>query len=154
MKWYQLVGFTVLVTVATYLIRVPLPGGGYFNFGDIAVIFAGLWGGKKLGLIAGGLGSAIADLIGFPVFAPITLIAKGGEGFLSGLAHGKKTIWRYSFPIVGSLFMVVVYFLGTAILPMCGIANAIAEVPANLVQAVLGNIGARLLFMAVEKYGL
>jgi len=154
MKWYHLVGFTVLITVATYLIRIPLPGGGYFNFGDIAVIFVGLYGGKKLGLIAGGIGSAIADIIGFPIFAPITLIAKGGEGFISGLAKGKGTFWKLFFPIIGSLFMVVIYFLGTMILPTNGIASAVAELPANLVQAVLGNIGARLLLVAVEKFGI
>ncbi len=154
MKWYHLVGFTVLITVATYLIRIPLPGGGYFNFGDIAVIFAGLYGGKKLGLIAGGIGSAIADLIGFPIFAPITLIAKGGEGFISGIGKGKRSFAGYLFPILGALFMVMIYFIGTALMPTNGIASAVSEVLANLVQAVLGNIGARLMLVAVEKFGI
>ena len=154
MKWYNFVGFTIVIMIATYLIRIPLPGGGYFNFGDIAVIFAGLYGGSKLGLIAGGLGSAMADVIGFPLFAPITLVAKGAEGFLSGLGKDKGPICSYLFPILGAMVMVAVYLFGTALMPTYGIAAALAEAPANLLQAVLGNIGARILFIAVKKYGL
>lgn len=154
MKWYNFVGFTIVIMIATYLIRIPLPGGGYFNFGDIAVIFAGLYGGRKLGLIAGGLGSAMADVIGFPLFAPITLVAKGAEGYLSGLGKGRKALWNYLFPILGGLAMVLVYLIGTALMPTYGIAAAVAELPANLLQAVLGNVGARILFIAVKKYGL
>lgn len=154
MKWYNFVGFTVVIMVATLLLRIPLPGGGYFNFGDIAVLFAGLYGGRKLGLIAGGLGSALADVIGFPLFAPITLVAKGAEGYLAGLGKDRKALWSYLFPILGALTMVLVYLLGTALMPAYGIAAAVAELPANLLQAVLGNVGARLLFLAVQKFGL
>ena len=52
MKWYYLVGLTVAVMVITYFIRIPLPSKGYFNFGDVAVVFSGLFlgwrGGAKL----------------------------------------------------------------------------------------------------------
>ena len=67
MKWYLIVGLTVMVMIATVLVRIPVPGGGYFNLGDVVIIFSGLFGGWKAGLIAGGIGSALADLIGFPV---------------------------------------------------------------------------------------
>ena len=87
MKWYLIVGLTVMVMVATLLVRIPVPGGGYFNLGDVVIIFSGLFGGWKAGLIAGGIGSALADLIGFPVFAPITLIIKGLEGLVAGLVN-------------------------------------------------------------------
>ena len=86
MKWYLSVGFTVLVMVTTLLIRIPVPGGGYFNFGDVIIVFCGLYAGKKAGMIAGGIGSALADLIGFPIFAPVTLIAKGLLGLFAGMA--------------------------------------------------------------------
>ncbi|GAB1468216.1 hypothetical protein MASR2M64_09250 [Candidatus Cloacimonadota bacterium] len=154
MKWYKFVAFTVIVTLATYLIRIPLPGGGYFNFGDVAVLFIGLYAGSKVGMLAGGIGSALADLIGFPVFAPITLIAKGLEGLIAGIGKDKAPFWNYSMPILGALVMVVVYFLGTWVLPAFGIAAAVAEVPANLIQALLANIGARLLLSAVKRVGL
>jgi uncharacterized membrane protein len=154
MKWYNLVGFTVVVMLSTYLIRIPLPGGGYFNFGDAAVIFAALYSGPKAGLIAGGAGSALADLIGFPIFAPITLVAKGLEGLIAGLGKGQRAFLNYLFPILGSLMMVIVYFFGTWLLPAFGIGAAVAEFPANLVQALLANIGARPFIYRYRRFGI
>jgi len=87
MKWYYWVGLTVAVTVITYLIKIPLPSKGYFNFGDIAVVFSGLFLGWRGGAVAGGIGSALADIVGgFAVFSPLTLLAKGLEGMICGFA--------------------------------------------------------------------
>ncbi|MDZ4121787.1 MAG: ECF transporter S component, partial [Candidatus Cloacimonadaceae bacterium] len=129
MKWYYLVGLTIVVMVATLLIRIPLPGKGYFNFGDAVVVFAGLYGGKKVGLIAGGIGSAMADLIGFPIFVPITLVAKGLEGWLCGCAHQKQGVQFWVFPICGVFAMVLVYFYGGILMPQIGLAGAVSEFP-------------------------
>jgi len=53
------------VTVATMLIRIPHPlTKGYINIGDAAVIAVAMVLGKRLGWLAGGLGSALADLLG------------------------------------------------------------------------------------------
>jgi uncharacterized membrane protein len=84
-----LAGATAALTI---VVRIPIPGtGGYLNFGDIGVIFCGLFLGKKYGAIAGGVGSALADIIGgFFIFAPITLVAKGLEAFLAGLISERK----------------------------------------------------------------
>jgi len=147
MKWYHSVALIVLVMVSTLIVRIPLPGKGYFNFGDAVVVFAGLYGGKKIGLLAGGIGSALADLIGFPLFAPITLVAKGLEGWLCGFAKAKRGFWHYFFPIMGVSAMVVVYFIGSYLLPQIGLAGAIAELPANLLQAGLGFLGGKLLMV-------
>jgi len=151
MKWYLTVGFTILVMVTTLLIRIPIPGGGYFNFGDVVIVFCGLYAGRKSGLIAGGIGSALADLIGFPLFAPITLVAKGLLGFFAGMGKEavgmKKNLW----PILGAVVMVAVYFVGTWILPTFGKAAAIADLLPNVMQAILGFIGGRLLFAAYVK---
>jgi uncharacterized membrane protein len=32
-KWYLVVGISVLVMVVTLLVRIPVPGGGFFNMG-------------------------------------------------------------------------------------------------------------------------
>lgn len=152
MKWYYIVGLTIVVMVATLMIRIPLPGKGYFNFGDVVVVFAGLYGGKKVGLIAGGIGSAMADLIGFPLFAPITLIAKGLEGWLCGFAQNKYGLEFYVFPVCGVFGMVLVYFYGSILMPQVGLAGAVAEFPANMIQATLGLIGGKILQKAFLKY--
>jgi len=151
MKWYYLVGITIAVMVITLFIRIPLPSKGYFNFGDVAVVFAGLFMGIKGGAIAGGVGSALADIIGgFPLFAPLTLVAKGLEGLISGLAKGKKGFVFYLYPAFGVLIMVCVYFIGEMFMPQVGIGGAIAEIPANLIQAAGGYSGGIILSRLIK----
>ncbi len=154
MKWYLVVGFTVLVMVATLLIRIPIAGGGYFNFGDVVVVFVGLYAGKWIGAIAGGVGSALADLIGFPIFAPITLVVKGLEGFVCGLAHEKSDVFTILFPLLGVYLMVAGYFVGTWLFPQLGLAAAVADLLANVIQAAAGFIGGRALFEAAKRLGI
>jgi uncharacterized membrane protein len=114
-------------------------------------VFCGLYAGKKAGMIAGGIGSALADLIGFPIFAPVTLIAKGLLGLFAGMAKSSGKLMQYVYPALGGILMVAVYFAGTWILPAMGKAAAIADLPANLIQAAFGYIGGRLLYLAYMK---
>jgi len=151
MKWYYLVGLTVAVMVITMFIRIPLPSKGYFNFGDIAVVFSGLLLGFKGGALAGGIGSALADVIGgFPLFAPLTLIAKGLEGLLAGFAKNRTGFLFYFFPAIGVLSMVAIYFAGEIFMPQIGIGGAIAELPGNLIQAVGGYTGGMILSRIIK----
>ena len=152
MKWYYIVGLVIVVMISTLLVRIPLPGEGYFNFGDVVVVFAGLYGGKKAGFVAGAFGSALADLIGFPLFAPITFVAKGLEGWICGFGKGVSGWKVYLITSIGVLAMVAGYFLGSALLPQIGLPGALAEVPANLIQAGLAVVCGNLVFQAFEKY--
>lgn len=146
MKWYYLVGITIAVMVITLFIRIPLPSRGYFNFGDVAVVFSGLFLGFKGGAIAGGIGSALADILGgFSPFAPLTLIAKGLEGLFSGFAKDRKGFAFYLYPALGVIIMVAVYFTGELFMPQIGIGGALAELPANLIQASGGYAGGIIL---------
>lgn len=151
MKWYLVVGLTILVMVSTLLFRIPIPGGGYFNLGDVVIVFTGLYAGKKVGLLAGGVGSALADVIGFPVFAPITLVVKGIEGFVCGLGKSEVKLMTFLMPALGVLIMVAGYFLGCMLLPTLGIAVALADLPTNFLQAGIGYIGGRALYAAYNR---
>lgn len=146
----------VCVALATLFIRVPLFTGGYFNFGDVAVVFAGLVVGTSMrpfstltaGLV-GGIGSAIADVLtGYALFAPITLIAKGLEGALASIAAKQNIMLRYLLLAAGGSLMVSGYFVGEWILPSTGLQAAIGELIPNAVQAVGGAVGGVLLFHA------
>ncbi|MDI9528754.1 MAG: ECF transporter S component [Candidatus Cloacimonadota bacterium] len=154
MKWYLLVGLTVLVTVCTLLVRIPFASSGYFNIGDVMIVFSALYAGRKAGAVAGGIGSAIADLIGFPIYTPITLIVKGLEGFICGLGHGKKPIYTLIFPLLGTLLMVGGYFLVEWMIPQFGKAVAFANLPGNLIQAAVGLLGGKALFEASKLLGI
>ena len=77
---------TAIVAVFTLVIRIPSPIGGYISLCDAAVTFASYAFGPVTGFIAGGLGTAFADLIGgYPQWALISFIVHGFEAFIIGL---------------------------------------------------------------------
>lgn len=142
------------VTLTTLFIRVPLPTGGYFNFGDIGVVFGSLLVGSSLkrrhglaGFVVGGVGSAIADVLGgYAMFAPITFVAKGLEGLAAALASQASKWTGYVLLACGGSAMVGVYFLGEWLMPSTGLQGAIAEIVPNITQAVGGAFGGRILY--------
>lgn len=141
-----------LVTVATMAIRVPVPATqGYINMGDSMVYVSALLFGPAAGAIAGGVGSALADLLaGYGQFAPYTLVIKGVEGLLVGLiawrvlrrdiAAGPWIAGAVGAALVGGAVMVAGYYLAEAYLLGVGPAAAAAEVPGNILQVAGGLI--------------
>jgi len=83
---------SALVAAVTLILRIHVPAtSGYFNLGEAAIYTAALLFGPRIGGIAGGLGSALADIIGgYTVYAPATLLIKGAEGYLVGLLREKQ----------------------------------------------------------------
>ena len=130
---------SALVAVGTLVIRIPNPMGGYFNIGDVMIFVSALAFSPFVGGFSGGLGSAIADLISFPVFALPTLVIKGLEGLIASLVTNKKSIYRDVLAVVAAgAEMVVGYFLFEVYL--WGMGSALAEVPANIGQIAVGGL--------------
>ena len=75
-----------LVTLATMAVRIPNPATqGYINLGDALLFTLALVFGWRIGGLAGGVGSALADALGgYFIWAPWTLVIKGIEGILAG----------------------------------------------------------------------
>jgi uncharacterized membrane protein len=77
--------FTALVFVATKIITIPIAATqGYFNVGDSMIYAAALLYGPLVGGLAGGIGASLADTLGYPIYAPGTLIIKLVEGTIVG----------------------------------------------------------------------
>lgn len=134
--------FTALVFIATAIIP-PIPisaTGGYLNFGESVIFISALLFGGVTGGFAGGVGAALADLaLGFGSFAPITLVVKGVEGYLVGvIGQGAPMRRRLLAVIVGGVVLVTGYFIFEVAL--FGFPAALAEVPFNVLQAVVGII--------------
>ncbi len=130
-------------TVATMLIQIPVPPTrGYLNFGEIMVFTSALLFGRFVGGLAGGIGSAMADIVtGYAYFAPYTLVIKGLEGFLAGsIRDGKSTRRDFLGWLVGAIVMVSGYFLAEAYVMGFGVPAALVEVPGNTVQVLSGAI--------------
>ena len=130
-----------LVTVGTLIIRIPNPMGGYFNVGDVMIFVCALTFNPIIGGLAGGIGSAIADMIGFPVFTIPTLIVKGLEGFLASLITNKKNVFRDVLAVVvAGSEMIIGYFLVELYALQWGLGGALAEVPGNIAQIIIGGL--------------
>jgi uncharacterized membrane protein len=141
-----------LTTVFTLLIRIPTPARGYVNLSDVAVTFIGLAFGPWIGLVAGGIGAALADLLGgFAAFAPLTFVAHGLEGLVIGLIGGRsRSLPRMILAwLAGSAVMVACYLIGEGLF-YTGWAPAIAEAPLNAFQALVGGLLGIPLVIAVR----
>ena len=65
-----------LVCIATMVIQIPIPiTEGYINIGDSIIFISSILFGPVIGMIAGGLGSFLADILtGYSHWALFTLI--------------------------------------------------------------------------------
>jgi uncharacterized membrane protein len=130
---------TALVCVATLIIRIPNPMGGYFNVGDVMIFVSALTFGPLVGGIAGGVGSSLADLIGFPVFAIPTLIIKGVEGLLGGLIADKRSSYRDVLAVIVAGAEMILGYLIVEIY-LWGFEAALLEIPTNIGQILVGGV--------------
>jgi uncharacterized membrane protein len=152
------------VFVVTSLIPpIPIPAtGGYFNLGEATIYVAALLFGPFAGAFSGGIGAMLADIyLGYGLFAPGTLIIKGVEGVMVGFLNIKLRKYVPNPPvraitsvIVGGLEMVAGYFLYETLLAVLfpGLEIfAIAEVPLNIGQMLVGLIIAVPIMHAVQR---
>ncbi|HPC76751.1 MAG TPA: ECF transporter S component, partial [bacterium] len=106
---------SAIVCAGTMIIQIPIPQTrGYINLGDALVLTIAMLFGSKIGGLAGGLGSALADiLLGYAHWAPFTFAIKGIEGLIAGsLAYkAQNTIVRVLSLILAGLEMVAGYFI-------------------------------------------
>lgn len=139
---------TALVTVCTMVFQIPVSATqGYIHLGDSMILLVGVFFGWKYGMVAGGVGSALADLLsGYAHWAPFTFIIKGVMGLLIGLISdfARKeqkffTLRNFTASVVGILWMVLGYFLGGAALKS-SFAVAATSIPENLVQGIAGAV--------------
>jgi uncharacterized membrane protein len=131
-----------LTAAATLAIRAPVPATqGYINLGDAVIFTAAALFGARAGLLAGGLGSALADLLGgYAHWVPFTLVIKGLEGLLVGYLCSRlslRGVWSLAAAGVsfaaGGACMVAGYFLAETAL--YGWQPALAALPGNGIQA-------------------
>ncbi|MDD4315717.1 MAG: ECF transporter S component [Clostridia bacterium] len=159
--------FTALVAVVTIVLPIPLPKTeGFLNFGDAVIFVTGIFFGPFAGLIAGGIGSAAADLIlGYTIWAPFTLLIKGAEGFVVGLTarllikvlpSKLKFIAYFISMLFASIIMIAGYFFATAILygfPVAaiGIIESMIQAGASIAIAFVLLGVSKTVMYAIEK---
>lgn len=149
--------FAALACVATMSIRIPTPGtNGYIHPGDAVVILSGVFLGPVWGMLAAGIGSAMADLTGgYFLYVPVTFAVKGAVAFLAGIIYqkaGKTPKSCYLSVILGGAGDIVLvaggYFLFESLIYGAG---AVASIPANVIQGVSGLVISVLLYPVLQK---
>jgi uncharacterized membrane protein len=110
---------TALVSVATIAFSVYVPQThGFFNVGETMVFTTAILFGPLIGGFAGGVGSMMADiLLGYPYYAPATLIIKGAEGGIVGYLSRKKpsfskNSWKIFTFLIGSVIGLSLSIIG------------------------------------------
>jgi len=137
-----------LVTVSTMVLQIPIAAThGYIHLGDGIILLTSVFFGWKYGMVAGGVGSMLADVLsGYSHWAPFTLIIKALMGFIIGKTadYAKEkniffTVRNIVASVLGSIWMVFGYLIGGTILKG-SFAVALTSVPENIVQAVGGLV--------------
>jgi len=145
---------TALIAVLTFAVQIPIPAtGGYIHLGDVGVYFASFAFGPVVGLVGGGVGCALADILsGFASFAPLTLLAHGLQGLIAGyFGKGKGLIHMLIGWGMGSLALIATYFLGEWFFYGLGYGGALAEIGPNFVQEVVGGLIGIPLVLAIRR---
>ena len=154
--------FAALICVATMIIRIPSPLGGYINFGDTFIILAGWMMGPVYGFAAGGIGSAFADLFaGYAAYVPGTFIIKGFMATAAWIIYdGFSKRGRFCFKIrrftaasCAEAIMIIGYYFYAAV-PMGEGGAAVLTIIPNIVQGFMGFIGSLIISAILERTGI
>jgi len=114
--------FTALVCVVTIIFSIYVPATeGFFNIGESMVFLSALLFGPFVGAFAGGVGSMLADLLlGYPHYAPATLIIKACEGAVVGTVKKRnpklssRLHWKFFTMVLGVVAGFLLGWVGTA----------------------------------------
>ncbi len=141
-----------LIFVLTTVPRLPVPAtGGYIHLGDAGVTFAACAFGPWVAMAAGGLGTALADLMGFPQWAIFSLVVHGLQGWALGLVFRKGLSWFTAVvaTVMSIAIVVTGYFLAGALLESTAVA--ILEIIPNTIQALSASLIGIPLYWAVRR---
>jgi len=150
---------TAVTAVFTSVVKIPIaPTKGYLNLGDVAIYFTAFTFGPVSALIAGGVGTALADVLSpYAQWAPISLLVHGLQGLVAGLiaavplrskGRGFNLFWLAA-AAAGTAVMCAGYLAGGTL--MVGFGPALVELPGNLLQNLVGVSGAIPLTIAVHR---
>ncbi len=167
---YQLVAAALMAAmtcVATLVIAVPSPMGGFIHPGDGFVILSGIVLGPLFGGLAAGIGSMIADLaLGYSAYAPATFVIKGLAAITAVYTYralhrnphkkphdNRKLIILpvLAASLLGGILVTIGYFLFESTLLGLGFASASVNIPFNLIQNGFGVIISILLFPLIIR---
>lgn len=138
------------------MLHVPIGAGGYIHVGDAVIYVTAMLMGGPWAFVSAAIGAACADIVsGFAVYAvpsaiikiliavPFVLISKKQSKLLS--------VRSAIFTIISGVITVLGYFAADLILYREG---AIADLPANIIQAAGSAVVFIVLAFALDRAGI
>lgn len=146
-----------LVCISTMAIQIPIPL-GYMHLGNTCILLTAALFGPTTGLLAGGIGSAMADLLtGYTQWVLPTLLIKSIMGFAIGaLAQGKEKKLQIASPrtllgsVAGVAIMVFGYFVAGAVMNG-SVYTGLLQVPGLTLEGVIGMVIFYAIGFVLEK---
>ena len=140
---------TAFVFVATFVPKIPIPL-GYAHLGDAAIFPAVMFFVRRVGILSGVIGSALADFLsGFPIWIVPTIFIKAAMA---------ETFWRLREKnfllglIAAGLVMAAGYTLAGAIL-YDSLSAGLASTPGLLMEAAVNALAIVVLGAAIKNRG-
>lgn len=131
-----------LVIISILFIKIPTFN-GYVHIADSFILVSGVLGPFSA-FIVGGVGALLSDIIvGYPAYAPWSLILHGFQGVIMALVLLKAKKMNYLlFFIAGSVISFFTVVLGYAIAEYVlfgTLATALSTIPFNIFQILVGS---------------
>lgn len=132
---------SAFVFLATFIPKIPIPL-GYAHLGDAAIFLAVIFCGRKIGILSGVIGSALADFLsGFPIWILPTILIKALEAEIFYKLSGKNFLAAL---ITASLAMTIGYTIFGAIL-YGSLSVGLTSTPGLLIKSAINIIVAIIL---------
>lgn len=127
---------SAFVFLATFIPKIPIPL-GYAHLGDAAIFLAVIFCGRKIGILSGVIGSALADFLsGFPIWILSTILIKALEAEIFYKLSGKNFLAAL---ITASLAMTIGYTIFGAIL-YGSLSVGLTSTPGLLIKSAINII--------------
>ena len=145
-----------LICVATLVIQIPSPLGGYINLGDAVIIFASAVLSPLYAFFAAAIGSMLADVFsGFMLYAPATFLVKGLMALVSCAVFKvlKDKMGKFTARIIGGILSEILMVSGYYVFEgfIYGFGASLMNIPPNLVQGGAGLVLGLALIKLFEK---
>ena len=140
---------SAVVFAATFVPKIPIPL-GYAHLGDAAIFLAVMFGGRRVGILSGVIGSALADFLsGFPIWIVPTIFIKAAMAETFWRLRGKNFLLAL---IISSLIMTAGYTLTGAIL-YDSLSAGLASTPGLLIEAAVNALATIFVGAAIKNRG-
>lgn len=144
-----------LVILSILWIKIPT-GYGYIHIADSFILLSGITG-PFMAFLVGGVGAMVSDfLVGYPVYAPWSLVVHGLQAIVMALLLKRVSdVTLVKFFILGLsvtfIFVVLGYALAEAVISGT-LGAAVGTIPLNVVQAISGAVIGTALYGVYKNF--